>query len=68
MCASENLLKYDSQREIIQDLSITLTRPGEMGGDVDQSAFEHSCQSGLSVKYDNDGALCQHIDILMQHH
>ena len=47
MCACQDLVKNHSQGEIIQDLSITLTRPGEMEGDVDQSSFQHACETAM---------------------
>ena len=47
MCACQDLVKYHSQCEIIRDVSLTLTPPGEMEGDVDQSVFEYACQSAM---------------------
>ena len=34
-------------------------RPMRWAGDVDQSEFEHACQSALSLNYLYDNDLCQ---------
>ena len=34
-------------------------RPMRWVGDVDQSEFEHDCQSALSLNYQYDNDLCQ---------